>query len=133
MDILMLIIGGSLGTVKRYLLVNYIMGRSANAYIPPAVLLVNLIGSCGLGLFLGLCYVGLPALYPQDSVFLLLGVGFFGAFTTFSTFSMESIMLFRQKKYTKTIIYIASSTGGSILFFGIGFTLGFYLNISGFG
>ncbi|WP_143522720.1 CrcB family protein, partial [Pseudomonas sp. 2822-15] len=56
--------------------------------------------------------------------FLIIGIGFFGAFTTFSTFSVEAITLFQKRKWIPFITYLVLSIGGSIVTFLIGLFLG---------
>ena len=85
-------IGGFFGANARYLLslwVDELLTARWGAF-PYGTLLVNVIGSFGLAIvgFWFSARVGLP---PQ--IRLLAGAGFFGAFTTFSTFANESIAL----------------------------------------
>ena len=88
-------IGGFLGANARYLLTAWtdslLMPRWGS--FPFGTLAVNLLGSFGLavfGLWLG-ARAGLP---PQ--LRLLVGTGFFGAFTTFSTFANDSMTLLEE-------------------------------------
>ncbi|MCL6617920.1 MAG: CrcB family protein, partial [Anoxybacillus ayderensis] len=50
-------------------------------------------------------------------------VGFFGAFTTFSTFSVEALQLLLGKRYKEASFYIVASLIGSICMFQAGFML----------
>ena len=96
MDALLFVgIGGFLGANARYLLTAWtdslLMPRWGS--FPFGTLAVNLLGSFGLavfGLWLG-ARAGLP---PQ--LRLLVGTGFFGAFTTFSTFANDSMTLLEE-------------------------------------
>lgn len=82
-------LGGAAGSVLRYA-----VGRLAIAYLGPATVwgtfIVNVTGSFALGLFitLSLQNVSIPV-----NTRVLIAVGFFGGYTTFSTFSFESIQL----------------------------------------
>ncbi|WP_026675485.1 fluoride efflux transporter CrcB [Alkalihalobacterium bogoriense] len=115
--------GGALGAVCRYSVGVAMMKLFPHPKIPVAMLVVNLLGSFGLGLFYGKMF-GLVSLPAYDSMlFLSLGVGFFGAFTTFSTFSVESYHLWRDKKWMALLLYISISIIGSILAFFGGFLL----------
>ncbi|SEA04276.1 CrcB protein [Bowdeniella nasicola] len=60
-----------------------------DARIPHGIMVVNAAGS----FLLGLLYA-----FPPE-VFLVLGVGFCGAFTTFSTTTMDAIALLRDRRY----------------------------------
>ena len=104
-------IGGFIGSIIRF----YISQKLNNhdRKLPFGTLLVNLSGSFLLGYSIQL---GL-----DKYLVLLLGVGFLGAFTTFSTFNKELLTL--QKYPRKWLIYFAATYLGGI---GLAF-LGFYI------
>lgn len=87
-------IGGFLGANARYLLSlwtdNMLIPRLGA--FPYGTFLVNVIGSFGLALF-GAWFSARTGMSPQ--LRLLVGAGFFGAFTTFSTFANESVALWQ--------------------------------------
>src|SRR5690606_22209769 len=115
LNMVFLVAGGALGAMGRYLIGLGIMKRFPSPRIPVAMLTVNIIGSAGLGLFLGHYFRGIPANAYHDALFLFLGTGFFGAFTTYSTFSVETIQLLQEREYKKAFTYITCSLAGSIL------------------
>ncbi|MBU8906667.1 fluoride efflux transporter CrcB [Desertibacillus haloalkaliphilus] len=123
MNILLLALGGSLGAVARYLLGLLFMKTFPKPPIPIAMLIVNLIGSLGLGLFFGLYFADIPLGAYDDSLYLFLGIGFFGAFTTFSTFSTEAMQLLRDKKTKGFVLYSMISIIGSIFVFAVAFMI----------
>ena len=88
-------IGGFLGANARYLLTAWtdslLMPRWGP--FPFGTLAVNLLGSFGLAVF-GLWLGARAGLSPQ--LRLLVGAGFFGAFTTFSTFAKDSMTLLEE-------------------------------------
>lgn len=127
LNILLLGLGGAIGAVTRYLLGLTIMKRYPHPPIPIAMLSVNLLGSLGLGLFLGFAYQDIPIASFDETLFLSIGIGFFGAFTTFSTFSMETIELVRNHHYKKATIYVLVTIAGSLIIFPVGYTLGLTL------
>lgn len=133
MSIMVLSLGGALGAITRYVVGLKIMQRYPNPPFPIAMLLVNITGSLGLGLFFSVIYHGLPVNAYHDMLYLFLGMGFFGAFTTFSTFSLETVELFRLKSYKRTIVYVCVSIIGSILCFYAGFYLGINLGFISLG
>ncbi|KIL51173.1 fluoride efflux transporter CrcB [Jeotgalibacillus campisalis] len=124
MNLLLVSIGGALGAVSRYLIGLMMQKRFPAPIIPVAMLSVNVMGSFGLGLFLGIIYGAIPVNAMQDSIYLVIGVGFFGAFTTFSTFSIETVQLFRELAYKKALLYITITIAGSLLLFISGLWIG---------
>jgi fluoride exporter len=110
--------GGCLGAALRFLLGNYI-NREKNIFypFPFATWLINISGSLLLGLILKLHLSNQLA----DWVWYLLGIGFCGAYTTFSTFGFETIALVQAKKRFLAAIYVFTSiTVGTLAAF-IGF------------
>lgn len=86
---------GGLGCVSRYLLTVWtqqLMGRN----FPYGTLLVNVSGSFLLGLILSL---GVRQLPVSAELRLGLAVGFLGGFTTFSTFSYQTLILLEEGSY----------------------------------
>lgn len=99
-------IGGSLGALTRFLLGNLISKRLQKLYpFPIGTWIINMTGSFFLGV--------LAQLYLTNQIsewlWLLGGVGFCGAYTTFSTFGVETITLIQSNKIILAIIYVVSS------------------------
>ena len=86
-------LGGALGAVSRYLVSGWINRLAGASPFPYGTLTVNLVGCFLLGLLMSLGSEGRWGLTPQ--LRLLLGAGFLGALTTFSTFSFETIEALR--------------------------------------
>lgn len=108
-------IGGFFGAICRYLITLYIQ-RKLSRKIPLGTLAVNWIGSFLLGYLLGI---------TEDSeLTLLLGTGFMGAFTTFSTFNLETVKLLASKEKIAGFIYIAITYTGGILLAFLGLAAG---------
>ncbi|MGY4691326.1 fluoride efflux transporter CrcB [Salibacterium sp. K-3] len=124
MTVFCLAAGGALGAVCRYLLGQYFTRFQKQVPFPISMLLVNIIGSLGLGLFFGLRYQGVLEGAYTDPWYLFAGIGFFGAFTTFSTFSMEAFQLLEQRKYRALFSYTGVSTAGAFLCFILGWWIG---------
>jgi CrcB protein len=104
-------IGSALGGVSRYL-VGGLVQRALGAGFPSGTLVVNVTGSFLLGLFLR---YGLetPSLTPELRAFLT--IGFCGGYTTFSTFSYESVALVKDGQWTRAGVYLAASLLLSLL------------------
>lgn len=94
------------GAVCRYLVDLAVQHRSASAF-PLGTLVVNLTGSLALGFLVGLSlHHGLGAT-PRT----LLGTGFLGAYTTFSTFSYETVRLLEDGGHREAVVNAAASLG----------------------
>lgn len=124
MNLLFLSIGGFIGAILRYWVGLVLMKRYPSPPFPIAMLIVNLIGSFGLGMFFNLNYGQIPLEAYNDPLYFLIGIGFFGAFTTFSTFSVEAFQLYRKKEWKSLISYVLLSITGSIFSFLFGFWIG---------
>ncbi|KHF38577.1 fluoride efflux transporter CrcB [Halalkalibacter okhensis] len=123
MNLLLVSVGGMLGAICRYVLGIAIMSKFPTPPFPIAMLIVNVLGSLGLGVFYGSYYGGIPLGAYEESVFLLVAIGFFGAFTTFSTFSMETVQLYQKSAWKPLLAYISLSIVGSITMFVFGFSI----------
>jgi fluoride exporter len=108
---------GGLGALSRYMLSIWLSRLPWRTSVPLPILLINLAGA----FLLGFVHAHLHADF--ESVGLILTTGFLGAFTTFSTFSMESIELFMQKRWQSLLIYLSVSIIGCLFFYLIGFHL----------
>ncbi|SDZ12144.1 CrcB protein [Evansella caseinilytica] len=120
MNVLLVAIGGGLGAVARYLLGVWVKDNTKQRTIPTAMLSVNLLGAFGLGLFFHFMYGEIPEHAYEQRPYLIFGIGFFGAFTTFSTFSIEAVTLMQKQKWGPFFTYLLLTIGGSILFFSLG-------------
>ncbi len=94
--------GGALGALSRYWMYNGVhalLGRN----FPYGTLTVNVIGSLAIGFL----YVWLfDRLNVGSDWRAFLVVGFLGAFTTFSAFSIETLNLMQQGSFSKTLVNI---------------------------
>ena len=92
-------LGGALGAALRYVVSEWVSVDS----FPYATLSINLVGS----FLLGVMAVGLAQNLLSANLALLLGTGILGAFTTMSTFSVETVQMFEQGQGSSAIIYVA--------------------------
>lgn len=109
--------GGFFGAISRYLLSDYVQNLLKNTGFPYGTLAVNIIGCFTLGLLNQLA-VSRGILDDQTRLFLM--VGFVGAFTTFSTFSVESANLFQNGQHTAGLLNIFGSNLLGIAFVFVG-------------
>lgn len=98
-------IGGFLGASARYLLGSYINIYWKGAF-PLGTFIINALGSFLLGL-ITFHPAFVEAINKDLSVGI--GVGFLGAFTTFSTFQYETLQLLESGKIKTAILYVTSS------------------------
>ena len=105
-------IGGFFGAITRYELSQTMPPFNDFPYI---TLCINSIG-CFFLAWLFTKYM------KRSPLVLAIGTGFLGAFTTFSTFSLETLLLVEQGKWLLAGSYIASSVGGGLLCATIGVT-----------
>lgn len=100
--------GGALGAVSRYALSGWVSGAS-NGRFPYGTLAVNVIGSFVIGFFLTLA---LERFSWSPELRVLVTAGFLGAFTTFSTFSYETVDLLRNGVYLTAAANMGANLAG---------------------
>ena len=103
--ILIIWLGGGIGSVLRYL-AQLGISKLVTVTFPAGTFLVNITGCFVIGLLYGLSG-RYAALTSEWRLFLITGLC--GGYTTFSSFSYESISLFRQGNYTYFILYTVLS------------------------
>jgi len=109
-------LGGAGGASLRFY-ISQIMLNWLGKGFPFATLAVNISGSLVMGILYGLIEQGIL----QVSVYrTLIGIGFLGAFTTFSTFSLDSLLLIQQGDIFKAMINILLNVSLCIFAAGMG-------------
>lgn len=123
-NILLIAIGGALGSVFRYLSCEQIiklMRNSQYAHFPFHTLTVNVIGSMLAGILYFFVIKNFDIFDVRIKNFLI--VGFLGGFTTFSAFSLDFMRLFMANQYFLAFSYALTSFVLSILAVFFGFYL----------
>lgn len=111
--------GGAFGALGRYLVISWV-GRRLGSDFPFGTLTVNVIGSCLLGALFGLSSTVWP-LPAAVQAFVM--VGLLGAFTTVSTFAMDTAYLAGRRAFAAAAIYVGVSVILSIAGLALGLTL----------
>ncbi len=104
-SILWVAAGGACGAVLRFAVQE--IANTSNSF-PWGTFVVNATGSLAVGLLVGLC-AGLPWFEGTGRAFLVAGL--LGAFTTFSAFSVETVLLLEQGRLGTAVAYVAASVG----------------------
>lgn len=112
-------VGGSCGALGRYFL-SKIITDSLGAVFPWGTLVVNSLGCLVLGFFYALFENVIVAVELRS----FLTIGFLGAFTTFSTFALESVNLFQKGEIALGALNIVLSLVSGIIFLLVGMLVG---------
>lgn len=104
-------LGGAVGSVIRYAVGVAVQNRTGMDF-PLGTLVVNITGCLLLG-FLIHYALATPAITPE--VRALLTTGLCGGYTTFSTFSYETVALIQDGDWRRAALYVGLSVAGSIL------------------
>jgi len=105
MNLLLVFVGGGLGAVVRYLLQGFVY-RFAGTDFPYGTIIVNILGCFTIGLLMSSMeerFLATPALR------LFLTIGILGGFTTFSSFSYETMALLREGDFLAGGINVIAS------------------------
>jgi CrcB protein len=117
--LLFIALGGASGAVSRYLLASWAHGLWEGK-LPVGTLLVNMLGSFAIGIIYVLL-VERQLIHPDWRGVLM--VGFLGAFTTFSTFSLETITLLEAGHIVHAMAYMLGSAVLCVVMAGVAIQL----------
>ena len=107
--LLMIAIGGAFGAVSRYGLAQLAINLFGKGF-PFGTLIANFVGSLLMGLLFGL--IEAEHLVPEARM--ALGIGFLGALTTFSTFSLDTLLLMQHGDWLKALLNVFLNVGLSL-------------------
>jgi len=120
--ILLVIVGGGLGSACRYLL-TLASSRAWGEHYAWGTLAVNLIGC----LLIGFLFTLVEQQIITPEIRLLLITGFLGGFTTFSSFALESVTFFQNNNLSQSLLHIILNNFGGCALVLIGLWLGRFL------
>ncbi len=98
-------IGGALGAMARYAVSTWIFNATSHKF-PYATLSVNVLGSFVMGILF--VFIVERAALPAEMRGLLM-IGFLGAFTTFSTFSLDALGLWQNGHLFLALVYVLAT------------------------
>ena len=104
-------VGGGLGALLRYFVAGTIQSAAWPGY-PWGIFVVNITGGLAMGLIVELSALKLN-MSPEMRAFLTTGV--LGGYTTFSTYSLDSVLLIERGQYASAAFYVVGSAVLSIL------------------
>ncbi len=109
-------IGGFIGAVLRVSTGDFLLQTFSNTLLPFSTLAINLLGTFILAYFLANYAKKMSTKFK-----LFFSTGLLGSFTTFSTFSLETLTLLNSGEFLLAFLYISLSILGGILFALLGF------------
>jgi CrcB protein len=119
MTVLLVLLGGAIGAPTRYLTDVVVQSRH-DSVLPWGTITVNVVGSFVLGLVAALTSVAGAPTWAMT----LVGTGFCGALTTFSTFSYETVRLAGSGRWTAAVGNVALSLALGLAAVALGWELG---------
>ena len=118
-------IGGATGASLRFYVYQLMLNWLGKGF-PFATLAVNIIGSFIIGVLYGVIEEGIIEVTIHRT---LIGIGLLGAFTTFSTFSLDTFLLFQQGDIFKAVLNIMLNVGLCLLVAALGvYLVSFFAN-----
>jgi CrcB protein len=108
--LLAIALGGAVGALLRFFVASAI--QQPTHTFPVGIMIVNITGGFIMGVIVELSALKLH-LAPELRAFLTVGI--LGGYTTFSTFSLDSVLLIQRGEYASAATYIIGSTALSIL------------------
>lgn len=113
--------GGALGAMARHAIDHVIHQRNLSATFPIGIFIINIAGSCAIGLIAGLLAGQRVELSQNLRAFIV--IGFLGGFTTFSSFSLDTLTLMRAGHTGQAVLNVAGQVGLSLAGVWAGFKL----------
>ena len=99
-------LGAVVGALSRYYITLWFANRFGTAF-PYGTFFINVTGCLAMGFFITLAFERVSAVAPE--VRLMVATGFLGAYTTFSTYGLETNVLWRDRSYSLAVFYWAGS------------------------
>jgi CrcB protein len=117
--VLLVLVGGAVGAPSRYLVDRWVQSRHESPF-PWGTFAVNVAGCAVLGVVAG----AVSAADGPGWLLTLLGTGFCGALTTFSTFSFETVRLVEEGSARVAVAYVGASVAVGLSVCALGWAVG---------
>jgi len=123
-NLLAVALGGAIGAMGRYGVgIALVRSPSFALWLPLGTLSVNVVGS----MLIGLVWAYLQQRNESEFIRLFVAVGLLGGFTTFSTFSLETVFMIAEGEWWRAVINISLNIFSCVAAAGIGMGLGRWL------
>lgn len=119
-NLLIVMLGGAIGAAFRYQVGRVALQQMGPGF-PWGTLIVNLLGGLLMGILAAIVIADGPGDRP---LWLFLGVGVLGGFTTFSAFSLDLFAMLQRNELAIAGAYVGASVAGSVLALMIGYWAG---------
>lgn len=123
-QILVIFLGGGFGALSRFGL-SKVISEHAGALFPVGTLTINVLGSLVMGFLFGF----FDRMFVPSDLRAFLTIGFLGAFTTFSTYALESVRLMQGGQWRMALTNIALTNGAGLAALLIGFYISTVINV----
>jgi CrcB protein len=114
--------GGAVGSMARHALNQFVHQRALSSTFPAGIFITNVAGSAIIGTLAGLLASGRWPMTYHTRIFLFVGV--LGGFTTFSSFSLDTLALLRDGHAGQAILNVVGQVCLSLIVVWAGFRLG---------
>jgi fluoride exporter len=114
-------LGGALGSVARHGINHFILQRNPGLTFPLGIFAINILGSAAIGVFAGLVTSGRLVASHEVRTFVIVGV--LGGFTTFSSFSFDTLALIRAGRIEAALLNVAGQVALSLMAVWLGYRL----------
>lgn len=115
-------VGGAIGSVARHALNQLIQHQNVAGTFPLGIFTINVLGSAVIGVIAGVVTSGRWNVSMDMRTFLM--VGLIGGFTTFSSFSLDTLTLIREGALAQAAWNVVGQVSLSLIAVWLGFTLG---------
>jgi len=115
-------VGGAIGAMARHALNHFVHQRWVSSVFPTGIFLINVIGSVVIGAIAGVLASGRVHWSIEARTFVVVGI--LGGFTTFSSFSLDTLALARDGHVGLALWNVAGQVGLSLLGVWAGFRVG---------